>query len=74
MDEAHNFLILDLESSNALAFPDSLDEAELLFAEMIEAQPERCTNVAIVGLDEDGFPVGTLRSWDLGGPVQVRAL
>jgi hypothetical protein len=67
MNQAYNFVILDLESSNALAYPDTLGEAEQLFGQMIEAQPQRAEFVAIVGIDKEGSPVGTIRSWELGG-------
>ena len=65
MDEAYNFVILDLESSNVLAYPDTWDEAEATFLAMIDDQPSRANATAVVGLDKDGFPVATMGAADL---------
>ena len=57
MDEADTFMILDLESSNALAFFGSLAEAEGAFITMLGEQPRRAEGLALVGIDKEGFPV-----------------
>jgi hypothetical protein len=57
MDEAETFMILDLESNNALASFGSLHEAEGAFVAMLGEQPSRAGALALVGIDKEGFPV-----------------
>jgi hypothetical protein len=74
MEEAYNFVILDLVSSNALAYPDTLDEAERVFETMRASDPVRVQQVAIVGLDKDGSPVGTLSASEIGSSAASHAV
>lgn len=59
MNSADAFLILDLESSNALAYFGSLPEAEGAFVAMLDEQPSRADALALVGIDKEGFPIET---------------
>jgi hypothetical protein len=72
MDEAYNFVILDLESSNAVAFPRP-SEAQDTFLSMIRADESRAESLSLVGLDKRGFTVSSYSAADFGFAIPEEA-
>jgi hypothetical protein len=59
------FMILDVESGNAVAFFDNREEAEASLHQLAEEFADRADDLAVVTLDKEGFALDTQFRSDL---------
>lgn len=52
--EPETFMILDMESGNAVAFYDSPKEAERAFRAVVESRPEEAAELMLIAYDKHG--------------------
>jgi hypothetical protein len=67
--EADNFMILDMESGNAVAFYDSEPEARRAFRLAVEKRPEDASELMLVAYDKFGRAVDRVTALSLLNPA-----
>jgi hypothetical protein len=71
MSEAVQYMIMDMETGNSVAFFDDHAQAESAFRQIVHEHPSERQNLALVAFDKQGYALATELASDLAPTLDV---